>query len=233
MSQTVLIVEDDPKTRDILQLYLEGAGYEVLMAADGREGLEKAREHRPDLIVLDIMLPEIDGLHICRTLRRESETPIIMLTARSTEDDMLLGLDLGADDYITKPFSPREVVARVRTVLRRVSKAKAQQDVEVLTHGELEIDKRRHEVRVNGEAVKLTPKEFQLLLTMALSPGRAFTRDELVEQAFGYDYDGLERTVDAHIMNLRKKIEPDPSDPTYIETVYGIGYRFAELNNVQ
>ncbi len=224
----ILVVEDDVKTANLIRLYLRQAGYDVETAHDGYTGLDMARHIEPDLVVLDLMLPQLTGVDICRLLRSESSIPIIILTAKSTENDVLQGLELGADDYITKPFSPREVVARVKTVLRRVQEHSQNQDEEAITFGKLVIDIKRHEVRVNDRIVHLTPKEFKLLETLAREPGRAFTRMELVERAFGYDYEGLERTVDAHVMNLRKKVEPDHTTPTYIETVYGVGYRFME-----
>jgi DNA-binding response OmpR family regulator len=224
--RTILVVEDDRKTAELIRLYLEHDGYRVLCAADGRAALDMARQHQPDLIVLDLMLPVLGGLDLCRVLRHDSNVPIIMVTAKSTEDDILIGLDLGADDYVTKPFSPRQLAARVRAVLRR-----AQDDTafnkDLLCFGDLEVDLLRHEVTLRGESIRLTPREFKLLVTLAREPGRAFSRLELLERAFGYDYEGLERTVDAHIMNLRKKIEPDPDRAQYIETVYGVGYRFS------
>jgi DNA-binding response OmpR family regulator len=223
----ILVVEDDMKTANLIRLYLQQAGYDVTVAFDGAAGLSAARQKLPDLVVLDLMLPTMDGMEVCRALRMETGIPIIMLTARSTEDDVLRGLDSGADDYIAKPFSPREVVARVRTVLRRVGKA-TDSTKKDLRFGDLVINLVRHEVILREEIVNLTPKEFKLLETMAKEPGRAFSRLELVERAFGYDYEGLERTVDAHIMNLRKKIERDHTNPIYVETVYGIGYRFAD-----
>lgn len=223
----ILIIEDDTKTANLLRLYLHQDGYRVSIASDGVSGLKLARSLGPDLIVLDLMLPGMDGIDICRTLRAESSVPIIILTARSTEDEVLRGLELGADDYIGKPFSPREVVARVRTVLRRAATGSEILPRE-LQYGELYINFTKHEVRMGGEMVHLTPKEFRLLETMVKEPGRAFSRLELVERAFGYDYEGMERTVDAHVMNLRRKIEGDQSRPNYVETVYGIGYRFAE-----
>ena len=227
INRQILLVEDDLKTVELIRLYLERDGYQVMIAHNGRDGLELARQKRPDLIVLDLMLPRVGGLDICRILRMEQSTvPIIMLTAKSTEDDILLGLDLGADDYITKPFSPRELVARVRTVLRRLSDAPLPQK-QALQFGDLVIDPVRHEASFCGSPLALTPKEFKLLETMGKEPGRAFTRLELLEQVFGFDYAGLERTVDAHIMNLRKKIESQPHALTYIQTVYGVGYRFA------
>lgn len=223
----ILIIEDDTKTANLLRLYLHQDGFRVSIASDGVSGLKLARSLGPDLIVLDLMLPEMDGIDICRTLRAESSVPIIILTARSTEDEVLRGLELGADDYIGKPFSPREVVARVRTVLRRAATGSENLPRE-LQYGDLYINFTKHEVRLGGEIVHLTPKEFRLLETMVKEPGRAFSRLELVERAFGYDYEGMERTVDAHVMNLRRKIEGDQSRPNYVETVYGIGYRFAE-----
>jgi DNA-binding response OmpR family regulator len=224
----ILVVEDDVKTANLIRLYLRQAGYDVETAHDGYSGLDMARSIEPDLVVLDLMLPQLTGVDICRLLRSESNVPIIILTAKSTESDVLQGLELGADDYITKPFSPREVVARVKTVLRRVQEHSNTANDEAISFGNLVIDIKRHEVRIDERIVHLTPKEFKLLETLAREPGRAFTRMELVERAFGYDYEGLERTVDAHVMNLRKKIEPDHTSPTYIETVYGVGYRFME-----
>lgn len=224
----ILIVEDDAKTANLLQLYLRQAGYKADIASDGYTGLDMARKLQPDLVILDLMLPHLDGLDICRLIRMESSVPIIILTAKSTEDDVLRGLDLGADDYITKPFSPREVIARIKTVMRRIHENTANNGQKELVFGELVLNLTRHEVAIEGEVVHLTPKEFKLLETLAKEPGRAFSRLELVERAFGYDYEGLERTVDAHVMNLRKKIEKDHTNPIYVETVYGVGYRFME-----
>ncbi|HEY1012210.1 MAG TPA: response regulator transcription factor, partial [Herpetosiphonaceae bacterium] len=224
MSRKILVVDDDHKTVNLIKMYLERDGYRVLAAHDGRAALEQARQKQPDLVVLDVMLPVLDGLDVCRILRAESQLPIIMLTARSTEDDTLLGLDLGADDYLTKPFSPRELVARVRAVLRRGGQQAAPGQLRL---GELEIDCLEHEVRLAGAPVRLTPKEFKLLETLAREPGRAFTRLDLLERVFGFEYEGLERTVDVHIVNLRKKIEADPAQPLYIHTVYGVGYKCA------
>lgn len=227
MKRRILVVDDDKKTVELVKLYLERDGYQVLAAYHGRQALELARQRRPDLIVLDLMLPVVNGLDVCRILRAESKIPIIMLTARTTEEDTLLGLDLGADDYIAKPFSPRELVARVRAVLRRVGQ-EAERGPREVRFGDLSIDFVRYEARFRGRPLHLTPKEFKLLETLVKEPGRAFTRLDLLERAFGFDYEGLERTVDVHIMNLRKKIEPDPDRPVYIQTVYGIGYKFAE-----
>jgi two-component system, OmpR family, alkaline phosphatase synthesis response regulator PhoP len=227
MNRKILIVDDDRKTADLIRMYLERDGYQALVATDGRQALDLARQRHPDLIVLDLMLPMVDGLDVCRILRAESRVPIIMLTARTTEDDKLLGLDLGADDYITKPFSPREVVARVRAVLRRAGEAQ-EKGPAAARFGELAVDFISHTVRLRGAPLRLTPKEFKLLETLVREPGRAFSRLDLLERVFGYDYEGFERTVDVHIMNLRKKIERDPAQPIYILTVYGVGYKFAE-----
>lgn len=229
MKRRILIVDDDVKIVELLQLYLEKEGYSTLVAYDGFTALSLARQKRPDLVLLDLMLPVMDGLDVCRILRAESNIPIIMLTAKTTEADMLLGLDLGADDYINKPFSPRQVVARVRTVLRRAGDThdKGRPEVRV---GDLVIDFAAHQARLKDAPVHLTPKEFQLLETMAKEPGRAFSRLELLERVFGLDYEGVDRTIDVHVLNLRKKIEPDPAQPIYIQTVYGIGYRFAEID---
>ena len=221
----ILVVDDDRKIVDLVRLYLERDGYRVFAAYDGLKALELARQKRPDLIVLDLLLPEVDGLDVCRILQAEYEAPIIMLTAKTTEDDKLIGLGLGADDYVTKPFSPRELVARVRAVLRRVGK-QAPQGVSELRFDGLVINRRSHEVRVRGEVVDLTPTEFKLLEVMAEDPGRAFNRLELLDRVFGYDFEGFERTVDVHVKNLRKKIELDPKQPIYVKTVYGVGYRF-------
>jgi len=228
----LLVVDDEKKIVDLVTLYLKREGYQVLAAYDGREALKLVRQEQPDLIVLDLMLPGLDGLALCRLLRSEgNRVPIIMLTARSLEDDKLLGLDLGADDYITKPFSPRELVARVRAVLRRAGEMEKPELAE-LQRGDLLVDRVRHMVRVRGEPVSLTAREFKLLEVLAREPGRAFTRRELLDQAFGLDYEGLERTVDVHVMNLRRKIERDPMRPAFIETVQGVGYRFAEQGDV-
>lgn len=226
----VLLVDDDKKTVELARLYLEKDGYRVIVAYDGRQALASARQKKPDLIVLDVMLPELDGFDICRILRTEGDkVPIIMLTARTLDDDKLRALDLGADDYVTKPFSPRELVARVRAVLRRVGAAEDQGPSRVACR-DLSIDFVRHEVRRSGASIALTPTEFKLLEILVKAAGRAFTRLELLDRVFGVDYDGMERTVDVHIMNLRKKIEEDPADPQYVVTVPGLGYRFEGEN---
>ncbi len=231
MKPTILVVDDDRKTVDLIRLYLEKDGYRVLMAYDGHRAMEIARNKRPGLIILDLMLPEVDGLDVCCQLRSESNVPVIMLTAKSTEDDKLAGLDLGADDYVTKPFSPRELVARVRAVLRR-GLAEENSGPEQISYDGLRVDFVRHEARVDGTPVHLTPKEFTLLEIMIRQPGRVFSRLELLELAFGFDYQGFERTVDVHVMNLRKKIEADPAHPRYIQTIYGVGYRFVDETDV-
>ncbi len=225
MQRKILIVDDDKKTVDLIRLYLEKEHYQVLVAYDGQEALTITREKNPNLIILDWMLPGIDGPTVCRMIRSEVSIPIIMLTARSTEAEKLLGLDLGSDDYVTKPFSPRELVARVRVVLRRVGQQEVEDHQPELRLGDLVVDFVAHEARLRGEVVHLTPKEFKLLETLAKEPGRAFSRAELVNRVFGMDYEGLERTIDVHLMNLRKKIEPQPDQPIYLQTVYGVGYK--------
>jgi DNA-binding response OmpR family regulator len=206
-------------------MYLQRDRYRVLVARDGRQAIDLARSDRPDLVVLDLMLPKIGGLDVCRVLRAETHIPIIMLTARAGEDDKLLGLDIGADDYIVKPFSPRELVARVRVVLRRTAQELAEQPEE-LQAGEIRLDFGRHEVKVRGRPVYLTPKEFRLLGVLARAPGRVFTRTQLLDKVFGITYEGGERTVDVHLMNLRRKVERRPDRPEYLHTVYGVGYKF-------
>ncbi|WP_166346655.1 response regulator transcription factor [Phytoactinopolyspora limicola] len=227
MGARILVAEDDHKQADLVRRYLEREGHAVIVAPDGRVALDEARRRSPDLVVLDVMMPRVDGLDVCRILRAEADVPIIMLTARTTEDDLLLGLDLGADDYITKPYSPRELVARVRTVLRR-SAAWSHRDEQVARIGELVVDSGRHEVLMAGRPVDVTPAEFKILECLITAPGRAFSRQHLLEQAFGFDHYVLDRTVDVHVMNLRRKIEPDPSAPLYLLTVYGVGYKMAE-----
>jgi DNA-binding response OmpR family regulator len=223
LNETILVIEDEVKIARLVRDYLENAGYRVLVATRGDEGLALARTERPDLIVLDLMLPGLDGLELCRKVRQSSQVPIIMVTARAEEADKLIGLELGADDYITKPFSPRELVARVRAVLRRARGGEA--PPELLRAGDLALDVAAHAVTLSGQPVQLTPTEFALLETLMRSPGRVFSRLQLLEQALGEAYEGYERTVDAHIKNLRQKIEPDPKNPRYIITVYGVGYR--------
>lgn len=222
----VLVVDDEPQIVGLLRSYLERDGFDVDEAADGEAALEATRRGRPDLVLLDLMLPRLDGREVCRRIRDMGQTPIIMLTARDEETDKLVGLELGADDYITKPFSPREVVARVRAVLRRVSRG----TLEVIRVGDLVIDLRAHEVSLEGRRIDLTPTEFRLLEIMAGHPNQVFTRMQLIDRIQGHAFEGYERTVDAHIKNLRGKVEPDPRNPRYILTVYGVGYKFQEAN---
>ena len=225
MDPRVLIIEDDRQTSSTIRLYLENDGFEVVESADGRRGLELALEGGFALVVLDLMLPGLSGSQVCRALRKRSNVPVVMLTARTTEDDRVEGLELGADDYVSKPFSPRELVARIRAVLRRGEHPELG-GREVLRFEGLDIDLARRSVRVGGTEVGLTPAEFKLLTALARAPGRVFSREALAERAFGEDFEGLDRTVDAHIMNLRRKIEPDRRSPVYVETVFGQGYRF-------
>jgi two-component system alkaline phosphatase synthesis response regulator PhoP len=224
----VLVVDDDTKTVELVKLYLNRDGYRVLTAYDGMEALRLAREGHPDLIVLDIMLPGIDGLEICRTLRAESDVPIIMLTARTTDQDKLVGLDLGADDYVTKPFSPRELAARVRAILRRLPGERGPDQIKC---GGLIINFAKHEAFLQRKPLNLTIVEFKLLGVLAKEPGRVFSRAELIEKALGYDFEGFDRTIDVHILNLRRKLEPDPKTPRYIKTIYGAGYKLSEVSN--
>jgi DNA-binding response OmpR family regulator len=228
--RNILVVDDDKKIVANIRLYLEHAGFQVRVAYTGREALEQSRKQQPDLIVLDLMLPQISGNDVCRQLRAESEVPIIMLTAKTTEQDKLSGLELGADDYVTKPFSPRELVARVRTILRRRATQVRDRGPSQLRFGDLVIDFERHEVTVRNEPVHLTPNEFKLIEVLAQSPERAFTRQELVEKAFAWDYNSLDRTVDAHIKNLRRKLEATGDCSAQIKTVYGIGYKFSNAD---
>ncbi len=221
---SILIVEDETELVKILRSYLENAGYSVLTARRGDQGLATWETQHPDLVLLDLNLPGMDGLDVARAIRRKAETPIIMLTARVEETDRLIGLELGADDYVTKPYSPREVVARVRAVLRRSGGTKTVNPV--LRISDLVIDPDAHTVTRGGETVELTPTEFNLLVAMADQPGRVFNRLQLLEAVQGTAYEGYDRTIDAHIKNLRAKLEADPKEPRYIETVYGVGYRF-------
>ncbi len=225
-AKKILMVDDEKKIVDIVKAYLEKEGYQVIVAYDGKSALESARTQSPDLIILDLMLPEIAGWDVCRTLRKNSDIPIIMLTARDEVPDKIVGLELGADDYVTKPFSPNEVVSRVRAVLRR-SESKAVSKT-ILNVAELTIDIEKRQVYRDHEAIELTPMEFDLLRVMAENPGRVFSRMQLLDSVQGEAYEGYERTIDSHIKNLRKKIEPDPANPKYIATVYGVGYKLEE-----
>jgi two-component system alkaline phosphatase synthesis response regulator PhoP len=225
-SKKVLVVDDDVKIVGLVKLYLNRDGYTVLTAYDGKEALRLAREAHPDLIVLDIMLPGINGLEVCRALRTESPVPVILLTAKTTEQDRIIGLDLGADDYVTKPFSPKELAARVRAVLRRTPDEALQLGPEELRFADLSVNFPRHEAYLSGKSLNLTPVEFKLLGVLIREPNRVFSRTQLIEKVLGYDFDGFDRTIDVHILNLRRKLEPDPSQPQYIKTVYGSGYKF-------
>jgi DNA-binding response OmpR family regulator len=221
----VLVVDDDVKTVELLKLYLNRDGYRVLTAYDGNEALRLARESRPDLIVLDLMLPGMNGLDVCRILRKESDVPIIMLTAMTTDNDRLTGLNLGADDYVTKPFSPRELAARVRAILRRLPGERGPDKIE---HGPLVVNFLKHEAHLDGRPLNLTPIEFKVLSVLIKEPGRVFSRAQIIEKALGHDFDSFDRTIDVHILKLRRKLEPSPHHPKYIKTIYGAGYKLLE-----
>jgi two-component system alkaline phosphatase synthesis response regulator PhoP len=230
--QRILVVDDDHDIVRLVRAYLEKAGYQVLTAYDGKTAVQILRHDHPALVVLDLMLPDQDGWDITRQVRSDpalADTPIIMLTARIDDTDKIIGLELGADDYVTKPFNPREVVARVRTVLRRSRGNIVVKQAKVLHLDDLLMDLDRHEVMINGQPVELTTTEFNLLRALLENPGYAYTRSELIEQALGYEYEGSERTLDSHMRNLRRKIEPKPGEKTYIQTVYGVGYRLVGL----
>lgn len=223
MTKTVLIIDDEPKIVEICQDYLRAAGFAVLQAGDGPGGLAAARSEKPDLVVLDLMLPGIDGLDVCRILRRESHVPIIMLTARVEESDKLKGLELGADDYLTKPFSPRELVARVQTVLRRASEP---QPLEILRAGGLTLDRARYLAILDGNEIALTPTEFEILATLAGQPGRIFSRSQLLMAVRGVSFESYERAIDSHIRNIRRKLDMDETTEGHILTVHGVGYKY-------
>jgi DNA-binding response OmpR family regulator len=225
MAEKILVVDDEVKIARVVRAYLEREGYAVVEARDGRQALDAARREKPDLVVLDLMLPEVSGWDVCRTLRKESAVPIIMLTARDEDTDKIVGLELGADDYVTKPFNPKELVARVRAILRRAGLQRA--GGQVISAGELRIDPERREVRLAGREVHLTPTEFDLLRAMAEHRGRVFSRSQLMEAALGESFEGYDRAIDSHIKNLRQKIEPEPRRPRYVQTVFGVGYRFS------
>lgn len=224
--KTILVVDDEPKIIQISRDYLENAGFSVLSAGDGKAALAVARAEKPDLVILDLGLPEMDGLDVTRALRKNSNVPIIMLTARDEETDKLIGLELGADDYITKPFSPKELVARVRAVLRRFESASAA--AEVIRAADVTLDVPRMRVTVGAETVEVTPSEFELLAVLTRQPGRIFTRAQLLDALHGVAIESYERAIDAHIKNIRRKIEPNPREPKYILTVYGVGYKFTD-----
>jgi len=224
MPKTILIADDKANIRNLVREYLEAENFRVVTAADGREALYSARQEKPDLILLDIMMPEMSGYEFLKTYRKERETPIILLTARLDETEKVLGLELGADDYVTKPFGMKELVARINAVLRRAGNAAATADV--LTQGGIRLDKETRMITVDGEAIALTPSEFDLLHILMSAPGRVFSRSDLLLKLQGNTFEGVERTIDVHIRNLRAKIEPDPAKPIYIQTVFGVGYRF-------
>ncbi len=226
MGKKILVVDDEKKLVLILKGYLEQAGFAVATAFDGQQALTVFRHEKPSLVLLDLNLPQIDGLDVCRTMRKESNVPVIMVTARVEEADRLIGLELGADDYIVKPFSPREVVARVRAVLRRSEGEPVR--AETLNAGDLTLDLGKHSARLKDRTLELTPTEFDLLAVLMQNPGRAFTRLQLLDQVQGEAFEGYERTIDAHVKNLRQKIERDPKNPQYILTVFGIGYKFVD-----
>ena len=224
--KTILIVDDEPKIVQLARDYLEHAGFAVITAPDGKAALISVRSNKPDLIVLDLGLPQLDGLDVTRSIRKDSNVPIIMLTARAEETDKLIGLELGADDYITKPFSPKELVARVRTVLRRTENTDS--TAEIIRAVDLTLDVPRMKVTRADETIELTPTEFQLLAALAQQPGRIFTRAQLLDAVRGVAFESYERAIDAHIKNIRHKIEPNTREPRYVLTVYGVGYKFAE-----
>jgi two-component system alkaline phosphatase synthesis response regulator PhoP len=226
MNELILVVDDEPRIVKQARDYLEHSGFSVVEAGDGKTALTLARQARPDLVVLDLNLPAMDGLDVCRALRRESDVPIIMLTARVEETDRLIGLELGADDYISKPFSPRELVARVKVILRRVQGGVRQPGL--LRAADLEIDLNGHRVTRAAEPIALSRTEFNLLTTLAQHPGQTFTRAQLVDRLHNVAYEGVDRSIDAHIKNLRRKLEPNPAEPRYVMTVFGVGYKFAE-----
>jgi DNA-binding response OmpR family regulator len=224
-SRKILVVDDDAKTVSLVKMYLERDGHSVLTAYDGPEALRVFREHQPHLVVLDVMLPGIDGVEICRTLRAESDVPIIMLTARTRDEDKMTGLDTGADDYVTKPFSPGELAARVRAVFRRLPAERGPAEIK---YGSFYLNFPKREATLNGKMLNLTSVEFKILAAFLREPGRVFDRMEIIDKAFGYDFESFDRAIDVHIHNLRRKIEPDPKHPRYIKTVYGAGYKLSE-----
>lgn len=225
LNKRVVIVDDDPSVQEVTRAYLERDGYLVYVAGNASDGIALAEWVNPGLVVLDLMLPDRSGEDVCREIRARSDVPILMLTAKASEDERVAGLAMGADDYLTKPFSPRELVARVRAILRRTHAEMPLVEVLSFDNGALEIDTVQREVRRKGVPVELTPNEYKLLQTLARYPGRVYSRFELINHVQGYDYEGYERTIDAHVKNLRKKIEPDPKAPRYVETVFGAGYR--------
>jgi DNA-binding response OmpR family regulator len=222
--EKILVVDDEVKIVRVVRAYLEKDGYQVVEAFDGRQALEVARIEHPDLVILDLMLPEISGWDVCRRLRHDSNTPVIMLTAQDEDTDKIVGLELGADDYLTKPFNPKELMARVHALLRRVGRHADER--KVLGSGDLRIDLDRREVKVAGREIRLTPTEFDLLVALAEHPGRVLSRDQLLDRILGGSVEGYDRAIDSHVKNLRQKIEPDPRKPRYVLTAFGMGYKF-------
>jgi DNA-binding response OmpR family regulator len=221
----ILVVDDERELREVVSLYLEKEGYKILQAGDGVSAVKVFHDEKPDLVILDLMLPDIPGEKVCNVIRENHDTPIIMLTSKSGEDSRISGLEMGADDYITKPFSPKELVARVKAIFRRMGKT-VSSDLQVAR--KLEIDENSYTVKKDGRQIDLTPIEFKILSTMYRNPGRTYTREQLITYALGYEYEGMSRTIDSHIKNIRQKIEADPSRPEYVRTVFGIGYKFME-----
>ncbi|ADL69123.1 response regulator transcription factor [Thermoanaerobacterium thermosaccharolyticum] len=226
----ILAIDDEEKILDVIKAYLEREGYSVFTETNGANAINTFKSLKPDLVILDLMLPGLSGEEICSKIRAISKVPILMLTAKVEEDDKVYGFSIGADDYLTKPFSPRELTMRVKAILRRTKDDMALNDIFSFNDGDLVIDTRSYEVKKSGEIVNLTPNEYKLLTVMAQNPNRVFTRGELIEKVMGYDFEGFDRTIDAHIKNLRQKIEDDPKNPVYIKTVYGAGYKFGEEN---
>ncbi|OPJ56292.1 response regulator transcription factor [Alkalithermobacter paradoxus] len=226
MNKKVLVIEDEDKITNIIKSYLEKENFDVYISKDGLSGIETFNRVSPDIVILDLMLPQISGEDVCKKIRVSSLVPIIMLTAKSDEESKLEGFALGADDYVTKPFSPRELVSRVKALLRRIENKNSILADVISFNNELEIDTRKQEVRKNGSLIFLTPNEYKVLITLASNPEQVFSREVLIEKAFGFDYDGFYRTIDTHIKNIRQKIEDNPKSPSYIQTVYGVGYKF-------
>ncbi|PHO06241.1 DNA-binding response regulator [Thermoanaerobacterium thermosaccharolyticum] len=226
----ILAIDDEEKILDVIKAYLEREGYSVFTETNGANAINTFKSLKPDLVILDLMLPGLSGEEICSKIRAISKVPILMLTAKVEEDDKVYGFSIGADDYLTKPFSPRELTMRVKAILRRTKDDMALNDIFSFNDGDLVIDTRSYEVKKSGEIVNLTPNEYKLLTVMVQNPNRVFTRGELIEKVMGYDFEGFDRTIDAHIKNLRQKIEDDPKNPVYIKTVYGAGYKFGEEN---
>ncbi|MGE4283424.1 MAG: response regulator [Clostridia bacterium] len=231
MNEKVLVVDDEVKLLAVVKDYLAVEGYEVYTADRGKKAIELFRETKPDFVILDLMLPDLSGEEICKTIRIESDVPILMLTAKSSEEDKINGLYIGADDYLTKPFSPRELVGRVRAILRRTKGNAVVADVLSFSDSDLEIDLPKHEVKKKGETIYLTPNEYNILVALAQNPQRTFSRSQLINIALGYDFEGYDRTIDTHIKNVRQKIEDDIKEPKYIITVYGVGYKFVGNNH--